>query len=147
MDFVITKPVDYRKLADSVEAVMAARQPNPSNEAIPDGFVNLELMLQHRSALGEQQVNTLYGEAMDAAQARIASITESEPDNLTGIEDEAHALAGLCSNFGFTALGQLACNIETAAKSSLTDAVRENIDQLTAVARGTIDKLNSATAT
>ena len=146
MDTVITKPVDYQKLQNSVTDVInthaGARAQSELEKKPP--YVDHEVMQQHREALGEQQVNSLYGEAVESIRSRISNIQRSAPQDLGYLEDEAHALAGLCSNFGFVVLGQYASDIERAAQNKQTAHVHDDIDQISIVAEKTIDELSSS---
>ena len=143
MDCVITKPVDYQKLLHTIQDVMFPDSPAPVSHN-KSTYVDSEVMRQHREALGEQQVESLYSEAVAAIRSRIANIADGDPADLGFIEDEAHALAGLCANFGFVVLGQYASDIERAAQDKQAQHVRDDIHQISIVADKTIQELGSS---
>jgi len=147
MGSVITKPVDYQKLQDSVASVKLSGSGKVGTGSPAEQkarYVDYDVMQAHRDALGERQVDSLYREAIDSIRARIANIARSDPEELGSIEDEAHALAGLCSNFGFVVLGQYASDIERAAQNKQAAHVHEDIEQISIVADKTIDELSSS---
>jgi two-component system, sensor histidine kinase SagS len=148
MDCVITKPVDYQKLQISVAAVMAARkplatEPQPDTEPEPEPeLLQMALIQEHRRALGNEQVESLYREAQESARARIANIAACKPDAHESVEDEAHALAGLCSNFGFSRLGELASLVEKAAQQGDSARIEKYAGQLDETAGETFASLD-----
>ncbi len=146
MDCVVTKPIDYQKLQDSIERVMTGRDLGKSTTTASDAmsYVDHEVLRQHREVLGEQQVTSLYQEAVESLRSRVANIIATDSRNLTTIEDKAHALAGLCSNFGLVVLGQYASDIEQAARDKQATHVHEDIEQLSNVAEKTILELGLA---
>ncbi len=145
MDSVVTKPVDYQKLHDSVAGVMRARTAagRSADVGLEDKlcYVDYEIMRAHSEALGEERVASLYAEAIDSIRNRIANIEGSDPSDLGYIEDEAHALAGLCSNFGLVVLGQYASDIERAAQGNQAEHAHQDISHIADVADKTIDEL------
>jgi len=146
MNFVITKPIDYQKLRDSIRAVVDSRLREDSRSAPVAGaeHVDFKLMHQHRDALGEHQVKSLYMEAIESIHARVGNIVHSDPQMLAYIEDEAHALAGLCSNFGLSALGRVASDIECFAQSNREDELRECVCDIAVVAERTVSDIESS---
>ncbi len=56
--------------------------------------------------------------------------SELEANNFESIASMGHSIKGVGGGYGFDLMSELGANIETAAKSSNADGVRENIERL-----------------
>lgn len=143
MDRVITKPIDYQKLQASLRDVMISRAPVETESAQEPDVVLIDITVldQHRASLGEEQVDSLYRDARTSAHERVATLAGHALGNWHAIEEQAHALAGLCANFGFIALGALATTIEKSATGKQRDALEHSLDALPGLAEDTFAQL------
>ena len=69
------------------------------------------MLEQHADALGKQQVEELYTEATTILRERTSELIETKED-AQAAEGNAHALAGLSSNYGLPAMAALCSDIE-----------------------------------
>lgn len=121
MDRVIKKPVDQNKLVLVLKEALQFDQPStyPNSPARNDDIIDAELISQHLQSLGEEEFITLYDEAMDSVNRRVESLLTIDRDIMQLVRDEAHALAGLCANFGFQELSLLAERIEDSSETQV----------------------------
>ncbi len=146
MDFVITKPVNFQKLQDAVQRAVQAQVTSQvsANEPSEAQYVDHNVKAQHQAALGLEQVASLYDEAVSALRSKVVALTTTEDFCADTVENNAHALAGLCSNFGLPALGACASEIETASIAGEVDNVRVGIARIGQLAESTIAELERA---
>ena len=100
-------------------------------------------MQQHRDALGGEKIAELYREAVASARERVSNLCNHDSENLARFEEEAHALTGLCSNFGLLELGQLAAELEVAASKGQREAVGSCLIQVGLTAEPTFHQVES----
>lgn len=127
MDFVISKPLDQKKLTSALRQVInRAQQTNNVSSAIEVTNVPIDekLVQQHFDSLGKEKFTALYEEAKTSAIRRARALIERDPSDFKNICDDAHALAGLCANFGFNALALQVEAIEQAGEQCSTSLVK-----------------------
>lgn len=127
MNAVTTKPVDANKLYQLLADVIS-NPPSSNKEQITvnlqQGLLDQALIDQHRHSLGEEKFSGLYREAETSARDRLQLIQQAlEAGNIDDIAANAHSLAGLCANFGFIRLRQLASQLEDEATQRQTAGV------------------------
>ncbi|MBT6116061.1 MAG: response regulator [Porticoccaceae bacterium] len=131
MNLVIGKPITQQGLHNALrQALNSSAVPisvTPSDSHVD--CLNLALINEHRDALGESKSAELYCQAEESARALISQIKNLDDSDAVQCADSAHALAGLCSNFGFVQLGQLASALETdcanSSRSQHLDIIRQ----------------------
>ncbi|MEM7360946.1 MAG: ATP-binding protein [Pseudomonadota bacterium] len=142
MDLVINKPVDQNKLNKALRQVINQTRSDAQaslGKHAETGHIDLDLVNQHLESLGPDQFRLLYQEAQASAVRRTEQLLAHAENDLERIKDGAHAIAGLCANFGLAALAarvesiEAACDQEQFAEVSsllntLPDAVDESFD-------------------
>lgn len=133
MNMLTTKPLDADKLRHLMGQLLHAQQLTgaPSNTTEQKGLLNLNLVEEHRNALGADKFTSLYQEAIASSQARIGTIEEALDNNdHQSIESHAHALAGLCANFGFNQLRASAIRLENSAKRKESQRLQPLVEEI-----------------
>lgn len=132
MNLVIGKPITQQGLHNALRRALNSSVLPPSATS-PDShsdYLNLALLNEHRDALGESKSAELYCQAEESARSLISQIKNLDDRDAGQCADSAHALAGLCSNFGFVQLGQLATALEIDCVSSSRSQRLELIGQI-----------------
>ncbi|NIB39140.1 response regulator [Pseudomaricurvus alkylphenolicus] len=149
MNLVVTKPVNYNTLQAALRQTLGLKQNQstlaartPSNQ-----LLNFDLMSQHEDALGLEKVADLYREAQNSAEQRLDQITSADIKDVNRIRDNAHALAGLCANFGFPLLGERSELIENACDRGELDHLQKNVATIVELAQETFAELNRRIST
>ncbi len=114
MSEVIAKPIDavsLRRLIGTVLAKETSRDRVDERSDDDETLVDKLVLEQHADALGKQQVEELYTEATAILRERTSELIETKED-AQAAEGNAHALAGLSSNYGLPAMAALCSDIE-----------------------------------
>lgn len=134
MNTVVEKPLDMNKLSTSIAHLFPEIQGGThKTQAVNDNeFIAMNILQDHCATLGAEKVRCLYEEAEASAAQLVSQICEASLDDYPLINGSAHALAGLCSNFGFIALGDSAGQLEQRDVNSKNYAAQSqaNIQQL-----------------
>lgn len=143
MDMVAEKPLDMHKLVTSIGQLFPNVDDNTAQHLKANEFIALSILQDHCATLGVKKVRSLYEEAEVSARHLVCSISGWGLDNCELIRGTAHALAGLCSNFGFTALGASACRLQQRDDLSKEYAVdlQSNIAELSELVDATFSHL------
>jgi hypothetical protein len=131
MNLVINKPVDQRKLKNALQQVISPATRRSNDNPVSEensNIIDISLAQQHFDTLGENKFEELYQEAKHSATRRISKLLSVPHTNIDNIKADAHALVGLCSNFGFIRLSSLVVGIESAA----TKGDQEEIERMMA---------------
>ncbi len=129
MNQVIIKPVDQTKLARTLRQVV---QKETGNSKLSKHMEQIDraLVSQHLDALGDTKFRDLYLEAIESTDLRINELQSNETLDMEWLRERAHALAGLCANFGFMKLGSIAECIESAAEAGQSTEAMNHIAKL-----------------
>ena len=135
MNAVSTKPVDSLKLNKIIaDVILPDMNAMNSEEKTGLEYIDAGLMNQHKSSLGADAAAALYEEAEISAKKRINGIIAAyDQRDLDAIKGNAHALAGLCANFGFSKLRDVAISLENAGQSRDTRLIEQMIGTLESV--------------
>jgi HPt (histidine-containing phosphotransfer) domain-containing protein len=130
MDMVVEKPLDMNKLSTSIAKLFPEilSYTEPAIAISNNGLIAMNILNEHCATLGTKKVKSLYREAELSARRLTDQICTAEPDNHRLISGFAHALAGLCSNFGFIALGAIAGEIQQRKINSTNYTMRLQVD-------------------
>lgn len=130
MDMVVEKPLDMNKLSTSIAKLFPEilSYTEPAIAISNNGLIAINILNEHCATLGTKKVKSLYHEAELSARRLTDQICTAEPDNHRLISGFAHALAGLCSNFGFIALGAIAGEIQQRKINSTNYTMRLQVD-------------------
>ncbi|MBT6779647.1 MAG: response regulator, partial [Porticoccaceae bacterium] len=114
MNTVVEKPLDIKKLSSSIAHLFPeVRDSNDQSKSVNDNeLIALSILKDHCETLGIEEVCSLYEEAEISAKNLVEKICLASPHEYPIIKSSAHALAGLCSNFGFLALGECAKQLQ-----------------------------------
>jgi len=114
MNTVVEKPLDIKKLSSSIAHLFPeVRDSNDQSKSVDDNeLIALSILKDHCETLGIEEVCSLYEEAEVSAKNLVEKICVGSPHEYPIIKSSAHALAGLCSNFGFLALGECAKQLQ-----------------------------------
>jgi len=114
MNAVVEKPLDIKKLSSSIAHLFPeVRDSNDQSNPVDDNeVIALSILKDHCETLGIEEVCSLYEEAEISAKNLVEKICLASPHEYPIIKSSAHALAGLCSNFGFLALGECAKQLQ-----------------------------------
>ena len=114
MNTVVEKPLDIKKLSSSIAHLFPeVRDSNDQSNPLDDNeLIALSILKDHCETLGIEEVCSLYEEAEVSAKNLVEKICLGAPHEYPIIKSSAHALAGLCSNFGFLALGECAKQLQ-----------------------------------
>ena len=110
MDSLVDKPISQSKLRSTLAQFDQVQSHGSQEKEL--ALIDIEILQEHISTLGISKVNTLYTEAGASATTLILKLRHSDCHERDKILELAHTLAGLCSNFGFSILGQLATRLE-----------------------------------
>lgn len=150
MDTVVEKPLDMNKLLISITGLFPEMlsYTEPASATSDNGFIAINVLKDHCATLGTKKVSSLYKEAELSAQRLTDQICAADPNNYRSISGSAHALVGLCSNFGFITLGAIATELQKRNVNNKTDTtqLRSNIKQLKACCEQTFENLPNAIA-
>jgi signal transduction histidine kinase/DNA-binding NarL/FixJ family response regulator len=146
MNAVVEKPLDMNKLSTSIAHLFpdvqegSTLQPQSVND---NEFIAMNILQDHSTTLGVEKVRSLYEEAEISARRLVEQICAASLDNHALITGAAHALAGLCSNFGFIALGDTAGRLQQREVNSknYTAQLQSNIKQLSKFCEATFSYL------
>ena len=148
MDMVVEKPLDMNKLSTSIAKLFPEilSYTEPAIAISNNGLIAMNILNEHCATLGAKKINSLYHEAELSARRLTDQICAAEPDNHRLISGSAHALAGLCSNFGFIALGAIAGDIQQRKINSKNYAMKlqVNVQQLVECCEQTFESLPNA---
>ena len=114
MDNVVEKPLDMDKLNSTISRLFSDRSDRRiSNSPGPeDSLIARQIFNDHCLTLGTEKVRALYIEAEQSAKDLVYKISIAPINDNESLFSMSHALSGLCSNFGFVALGQVANELE-----------------------------------
>ncbi|KRO96632.1 MAG: hypothetical protein ABS24_08710, partial [SAR92 bacterium BACL26 MAG-121220-bin70] len=145
MNAVVEKPLDMNKLSTSIAHLFpdvqgSTLQPQSVND---NEFIAMNILQDHSTTLGVEKVRSLYEEAEISARRLVEQICAASLDNHAPITGAAHALAGLCSNFGFIALGDTASRLQQREvnNKNYTAQLQSNIKQLSEFCEATFSYL------
>jgi CheY-like chemotaxis protein len=133
MNLVIDKPVDQIKLKTALYQVVGALTlPTPTKQLEKNAHTLFDesLARQHLDALGLEKFQELYKEAKISAFRRAQKLMSYNSDEFILVANDAHALVGLCANFGFTGLGSKVESLEAACGEGASDIIFEHLQQL-----------------
>ncbi len=120
MDSLVDKPISQSRLRSTISQINPGQHASTADQ--DTALIDLSILQDHISTLGISKVNTLYSEAGASAKSLVLKPRQSDCDERETILELAHTLAGLCSNFGFDQLGQLASKLEnTVSELSATE--------------------------
>ena len=145
MTDVIAKPIDAISLR-SLLARTLSRQDERANgqPAAPQNLLDPSIIRQHVDVLGKVQIEKLYFEAFEIMRSRTSKILSASDGEAESVEREAHTLAGLCSSYGFSRMGQLCANLETALGDQKQSDAEILISELASVCDDTIKNAQEA---
>lgn len=115
MDTLVDKPISQSKLRSTIAQIDHIQSAGSQNKGV--AWLDITILEEHVSNLGASKVNTLYAEAGVSAKAIIFQLVQLDCEEQENIIELAHSLAGLCSNFGFGQLGQLASGLENSVSN------------------------------
>lgn len=144
MNAVTSKPIDMHTLYRIISEVVfqVHDRPYPAREAQQDGLLNLSLIEVHQQNLDDEKLRDLYTSAISASKERLALIAEAfQHGDLENISSNAHSLAGLSANFGFTGMEHLASELETKTAERQTDALESLVKNIHTVSERTFSTL------
>ncbi len=143
MDQVIIKPVDQNRLTKALHKALKNTRPEETNSTAVGGnsVIDFSLVEQHRQSLGDVKFVELYLEARDATQSRVKTLTSLSISNTGAIVEQAHAISGLCANFGFRNLASVAEKIEESAEANEVSKIQPLFDQIQAQSSVCISQL------
>ena len=134
MDTVVEKPLDMNKLVTSIAHLFPGVHGSAhQNQSLNNNeFIAMNILQDHCATLGVEKVRSLYKEAEVSARRLVEQICTASSGNHEIISGASHALAGLCSNFGFIALGDSAGQLQQREVNSknYTAQLQSNIQQL-----------------
>ncbi len=146
MNAVTTKPIEANHLYQLLAEVIDPETLKKRTESQPSSLKTIEITLieQHYRNLGSETLRDLYSEAQDSSNGRIKSLHQAlEEGDLGSLEEHAHALAGMCANFGLPSLREMASNIETAAADKDIAKTAEYLQGIDKLEKQTFDNLNT----
>ncbi len=118
MNAVLEKPVNIARLYQLLYDVMDFDSKHYAPSAPAPANIDLAIFKEHRTNLGIDTLKNLYQEAFQAAEERLTQLDQAFlRGDASAVENHAHALAGLCANFGFPHLRQIAVTVEGHAQS------------------------------
>ena len=135
MNLVITKPVDQNKLNAALRQVINHVQidaPQSTRTTIVTDEIDEKLAAQHLDTLGQDKFQELYMEAHASATKRASKLTSYATSEFEKIQSDAHALVGLCANFGFTKLAEKVEAIENAGNEKSIEVIEALLKDLSA---------------
>jgi len=116
MDAVTAKPLTAEKLYRFFAKVGLQDTDNSAKKEVGKDTTELideTLLQQHKSSLGAEKFKEMYDEAESIAIEYVSQIKSAfQDENYEELESSAHALAGLCANFGLISLDSIASKIE-----------------------------------
>ncbi|MBL4673700.1 MAG: response regulator [Arenicella sp.] len=133
MNLVIDKPVDHVKLKTALYQVIdAIALPTTvkNSEKNNHRFFDERLAKQHLDALGPEKFQELYRDAKSSASRRARTLMSYNADEFILIANDAHALIGLCANFGFIGLSTRVESIEAACNAQAHDEIALLLEHL-----------------
>lgn len=145
MNAVSSKPLDIHKLYQLLAEVIDGAKNHTEGKKTgrrQQGLLDRNLIDQHRHSLGIEKLKALYLDSETAARKRLSLIEAAfEDSDIEGIAAHSHSLAGLCANFGFIKLRQLASQLEDTASQCQTEKLDPLISALNKVAEDTFASL------
>ena len=146
MDNVVEKPLDMDKLNSTISRLFSDRSDRrTSNSRGPeDSLIARQIFHDHCLTLGTEKVRALYIEAEQSAKDLVYKISIAPINDNEFLFSMSHALSGLCSNFGFVALGEVANELEKKNNISLDEVEQRpyKISQLGELADATFFELS-----
>ena len=150
MNTVVEKPLDMSKLSTSIAHLFPDIQGSSyQTQVVNDNeFIAMNIVHDHCATLGVEKVRSLYEEAEVSARRLVSQICAASLDDHLLISGAAHALAGLCSNFGFIALGDSAGQLQQRDINSkhYTAQLQTNVQQLSEFCEDTFLYLSNVTS-
>ena len=150
MNTVVEKPLDMSKLSTSIAHLFPDIQGSSyQTQVVNDNeFIAMNIVHDHCATLGVEKVRSLYEEAEVSARRLVSQICAASLDDHQLISGAAHALAGLCSNFGFIALGDSAGQLQQRDINSknYTAQLQTNVQQLSEFCEDTFLYLPNVTS-
>ncbi|NIB43634.1 response regulator [Pseudomaricurvus alkylphenolicus] len=147
MNEVVIKPIEYESLHNVIATYFEGDQLDEgrASTSYSLGYLNSTLINQHHNALGHEKTIALYNKAKKTLRGLVNDInrlqSEGEKEELA---KKAHALSGLCLNFGFSLLNESATEIEKSLLENDAEDVGENgnkVEQLNQLAMETLEVL------
>lgn len=137
MDAVTAKPLTDDKLYrlfGEVGLMDFDLSQQQSTEHDYGDLIDVGMRSQHETAFGKEKLKELYNEAEEAASEYVNHILSALEDaSYRELESNAHALAGLCANFGLSKLNSIASQLEKFAISRDRDGLDDLAQQISTV--------------
>lgn len=146
MSDVIAKPLDADTLRQLISSALSRETPpriDIDKKSAEGTLIDKSILEQHAEALGKQQVEELYTEATTILRERTYQLLESRDDAHLS-EDNAHALAGLSSNYGLPAMAAVCSNIEHLYASNADKELDSQLTTLENTCSRTINAVRQA---
>ncbi|MEM1141591.1 MAG: ATP-binding protein [Pseudomonadota bacterium] len=146
MSDVIGKPIDAASLRRLIGDVLwgeGGSKQEKDRVAVENRLVDKLVLEQHADALGKQQVEELYSEATAILRQRTSELLESRDDSQL-LEGNAHALAGLSSNYGLPAMAAVCSDIEHQYASNTDKELDSQLKSLESTCSRTINAVRQA---
>ncbi len=144
MTEVIAKPIDAASLRQLLRNLL--QQASNIDVALEQenspSYLDRSVLQAHIDALGKLHVDSLYREAVEILRDRTTNLIKSCQDQSSTAEDDAHALAGLSSNYGLVCMGDLCARLETALGADNRTLVAELGERLEDTCTQTIWAVN-----
>lgn len=141
MDAVTAKPLTDDKLYRLFAEVGLMEFANTAQAVTDPDYRDLidgAMRSQHESAFGAEKLKELYEEAETAAGDYLDKIQAAHNKNdYKALESEAHALAGLCANFGLVGLHKIVSQLEAIAASGDSNGIADLVMKATSVQQRT----------
>ena len=118
-------PSDFDSFEEAAE-IFKEEKKNTSNTVF-----NQNTLQNLLDSLGKEQFNDLIQGFATTCESLVAALLSlKETGNIDDIRDRAHELKGMAANFGFTELGNIARNVESAARCDNLDTALFEIEKL-----------------
>ena len=137
MNRVICKPIGAQQLRANIAELLDAAGGAP--------LVDRALLQDHCESLGAGPVQELYREAISVIRERAVCLRDSGQDAKLA-ESEAHAIAGLCSNYGLPRLGLLCSDIETCSAAADYAALAALCEEVPGLVDATVAEITARVA-
>ncbi|MFO1432896.1 MAG: AAA family ATPase [Candidatus Competibacteraceae bacterium] len=129
MQAVVAKPIDRQALRRALAGIGPLLPAPASRNA--ETVLDVALLQQHRTALGQDRLDTLLQHLRDSSQHELNNIQSAwQQQQLETLAEAAHRLAGMSANFGLPALSQGARGIEQAAEAHRGEVLATLIAEL-----------------
>ncbi|MBT3504760.1 MAG: response regulator [Piscirickettsiaceae bacterium] len=147
MDNVVEKPLDMDKLNNMISRLYNDDVDIELSESFRTDIqlVAKQIFDDHCLTLGSEKVRSLYMEAEESARDLVYKISIAPINHHDLLVSLSHALSGLCSNFGFLALGRVANALEEREQTTNNQMAQKppQISQLKSLADATSHELKN----